>query len=139
MISLNIKGGQYSDGSQKDGILKYEKGKPVAVFDPDKKEYIEFARFQSRVDEKLGTLPAPPPWKNIVGNKAKDEILKPYFAQLKSAKVPGADLARSYAIRSKEIGKHLVESGVAFSEEDVNTVLLTGFFHAYGPINDYLD
>jgi hypothetical protein len=28
---------------------------------------------------------------------------------------------------------------VAFNEKDVNTVLLTGFFHAYGPINNYLD
>jgi hypothetical protein len=27
---------------------------------------------------------------------------------------------------------------VAFNENDVNTVLLTGFFHAYGPINNYL-
>jgi hypothetical protein len=31
-----------------------------------------------------------------------------------------------------------VNDGVANNEKDVNTVLLTGFFHAYGPINDYL-
>jgi 3-hydroxyacyl-CoA dehydrogenase len=139
LISLNVKGGQYSDGSQKDGILKYEKGKPVAVYDPDKKEYTEFTKFQAKIDEKLGALPSPPAWKTVVGHKAKDEILKPYFAQLKSAGGLGAGLARAYAIRSKEIGKHLVKSGVAFTEGDVNTVLLTGFFHAYGPINDYLD
>ena len=51
----------------------------------------------------------------------------------------GAELARKYAKRSKEIGLKLVADHVAFSEKDVNTVLLTGFFHAYGPINNYLD
>ena len=139
LLALNVKGGQFSDGSQKDGILKYEKGKPVAIYDPDKSEYITIAQFHSKIDEKLGTLPSPPAWKTVVGHKAKDEILKPYFNQLKSAGGLGAELARAYAIRSKEIGKHLVESGVAFNDGDVNTVLLTGFFHAYGPINEYLD
>jgi 3-hydroxyacyl-CoA dehydrogenase len=138
MISLNVLGGQYSDGSQKDGILKYEKGKPVAVFDPGKKEYVMFAAFQAGTDEKLGFMPEPPAWKHVVGNKSRDDILKPYFTRIKSAQGLGAELAVAYATRSKEIGKHLVSSGVAFSEEDVNTVLLTGFFHAYGPINDYL-
>ena len=139
LMGMGVKGGQYSDGSQKDGILKYEKGKVVAVFDPDKKEYIAISTFQAKVDEKLGAMPAPPAWKAVVGNKAKDDILKPYFAQLKVASVPGAGLAKAYAKKSKEIGKHLVSSGVAFNDADVNTVLLTGFFHAYGPINDYLD
>jgi hypothetical protein len=49
----------------------------------------------------------------------------------------GAKLALDYGRRSAEIGRHLVNSGVAKTEEDVNTVLLTGFFHAYGPINEY--
>ncbi|MCX6287316.1 MAG: 3-hydroxyacyl-CoA dehydrogenase family protein [Bacteroidetes bacterium] len=139
LMEMGVKGGQYSDGSQKDGILKYEKGKVVAVFDPDKNEYIAISLFQAKVDEKLGAMPAPPAWKTVVGNKAKDDILKPYFGQLKSAASLGAGLARDYAKKSKEIGKHLVSSGVAFNDADVNTVLLTGFFHAYGPINEYLD
>jgi hypothetical protein len=28
---------------------------------------------------------------------------------------------------------------VAKSTDDVNTVLLTGFFHAYGPVNDHFN
>ena len=84
-------------------------------------------------------MPAPPAWKAVVGNKSKDDILKPYFTQLKTASSPGAAIARDYAKKSKEIGKHLVSSGVAYNDADVNTVLLTGFFHAYGPINEYLD
>jgi hypothetical protein len=51
----------------------------------------------------------------------------------------GAELAKAYLKRSDEIGKFLVSSGVANNEEDVNTVMLTGFYHAYGPINNYLN
>jgi len=50
----------------------------------------------------------------------------------------GTALTKAYALKSKEIGIYLVTNKVAFSEKDVNTVLLTGFFHAYGPVNDYL-
>jgi len=139
MLEQGVKGGQYSDGSQKDGILKYEKGRIIAVYDPLKTQYVPLAEIKQSVDEKLGELPAAPAWKAVVGNKAKDDILKPYFAALKSSGSPGAAMALNYAKKSKEIGKHLVSSGVAYNDADVNTVLLTGFFHAYGPINDYLD
>jgi hypothetical protein len=138
-LSLGIKGGQFADGSQKDGFLKYEKGKVTGVFDPDKKEYIKVADIQAKVDEKLGKMPAAPPWKSVISNPGKEEQLKAYFTELKSYNSPGAKLALSYAGRSKEIGQFLVKSGVAFSEKDVNTVLLTGFYHAYGPIQDYLN
>ena len=39
----------------------------------------------------------------------------------------------------KEIGEKLVSDKVAHNSDDVNTVMLTGFFHAYGPINEYFD
>jgi len=138
LLKAGIRGGQYSDGSQKDGILKYEKGKPVAVYNPRKKAYTMIADFQAKVDNKLGILPVAPSWKSVVGNKSKDEILVKYFNELKLTQGVGGDLARAYARKSCEIGKKLVETGVALSENDVNTVLLTGFFHAYGPINNYL-
>jgi 3-hydroxyacyl-CoA dehydrogenase len=138
LLALGVKGGQYSDGSQKDGILKYEKGRPVAVYNPDTKTYIASSEFQPKVDVRLGTMPVPPAWKAVVGNKSKDEILLGYFGQLKTETGLGASLAKDYAARSCEIGLQLVSSGVAMNENDVNTVLLTGFFHAYGPINNYL-
>lgn len=137
-LAAGIKGGQYSDGSQKDGILKYEKGRPVAIFDPDKNSYIPVAEIQATADQKLGSLPDAPSWKSVVGEKNKDAILRPYFSALKAASGLGPKLAAEYALRSCEIGLNLVRDGVAFNEKDVNTVLLTGFFHAYGPINDYL-
>ena len=51
----------------------------------------------------------------------------------------GANLALNYALNSRKIALKLVNDKVAQNEEDVNTVLLTGFFHAYGPINNYLN
>ena len=138
-LSLGIKGGQFADGSQKDGILKYEKGRPVAVFDIDKQAYVAFSDFQQKTDEKLGQLPSAPAWKSVVGNPLKESIFQSYFQELKNHHGLGAALAKTYALKSCAIGKKLVSDGVAFSEKDVNTVLLTGFFHAYGPINNYLD
>jgi 3-hydroxyacyl-CoA dehydrogenase len=138
MLALNIKGGQFSDGSQKDGILKYEKGKVIGVFDPEKKDYRMVAEFHEKVDERLEPMPAVQPWKSIVNNPGKEEILKAYFNEIKHMKSLGTALTKACALKSREIGIYLVTSKVAFNENDVNTVLLTGFFHAYGPINDYL-
>jgi 3-hydroxyacyl-CoA dehydrogenase len=137
-LALGVKGGQYSDGSQKDGILRYEKGRPVAIYDPDSKSYVSITEFQTKVEGKLGTMPVPPAWKTVVGNKSKDEILRGYFTEVKGTTSLGAELTKAYATRSCAIGQKLVGSGVAFNENDVNTVMLTGFFHAYGPINQYL-
>ena len=138
-LAQGIRGGQFPDGSQKDGILKYEKGRPVAVFDIEKGAYIPFAEIQPKVDEKLGQMPSAPAWKSVVGNILKESILQSYFTELKNLDGQGAELAKAYALKSCAIGRKLVSDGVAFSEKDVNTVLLTGFFHAYGPINNYLD
>ena len=140
MMKLGVKGGQKSDGSQKDGFLKYEKNKPVAIFNPATKEYQEIANFQTKCDEKLGVLPVSwRPWKVINFSKdKKDAMLKAYFDELESTKSLGAILAKKYHARSNEIGLKLVADKVANSKEDVNTVMLTGFFHAYGPVNDYM-
>ncbi len=139
MLALGVKGGQYSDGSQKDGFLRYEKGRITAVYDPECQDYVPLAEILESVNARLGTMPEAPAWKSVVGSKAKEALLTGYFGLLKNASGSGAGLAKRYALRSCEIGRHLVSSGVAFNDDDVNTVLLTGFFHAYGPINHYLD
>jgi 3-hydroxyacyl-CoA dehydrogenase len=51
-ISLGVLGGQFADGSQKDGFLKYEKGRPAGIYDPEKKAYVPFAQVQAGCDEK---------------------------------------------------------------------------------------
>ncbi len=139
MIELGVRGGQYSSGAQKDGFLKYEKGRPVAIYDMDKKEYAPIADFAAKCDALLMDLPKSfVTWKAANFNKAKKEILASYFAELNAMETMGAKLAKEYNSRSNEIGKKLVADKVAFNNDDVNTVMLTGFFHAYGPINEYL-
>jgi len=139
LFDAGIKGGQNSDGSQKDGFLKYEKGRPIAVIDPETKQYIGFDSF-SGTDAKIGGIPDPAiVWKSVVRMKNKDEVLQKFYNDLKALDTLGAKLAIAYGKRSNEIGKALVADAVAHNEEDVNTVLLTGFFHAYGPINNYFD
>jgi len=139
LMSLQVKGGQNSDGSQKNGILKYEKNKPVAVYDVNVKDYVAITTFQANCDEKLGKLPdGHLPWKNAVNLKNKHEVFSKYFNNIKSMQTLGSKLALYYAQKSKAIGLKLVSDGVAHNNDDVNTVMLTGFFHAYGPINEYV-
>ncbi len=140
MVEQGILGGQNSNGSQKDGFLKYEKGVPVAIYDIDKQQYVDIDTFRAKCDERLGAMPEnTPAWKSIIRNKKKDEIFAEYFKRLASMDTLGANLAKKYGWRSNEIGNQLVNDKVALCKEDVNTVMLTGFFHAYGPINDYFN
>jgi len=139
LFDKGIKGGQYSDGSQKDGFLKYEKGRPVAVYSIEKGDYTATEGFAAKADAWLGSLPATAmPWKNLVKAADKDAMAALAFADYKKSGDKGALLALAYARRSREIGAKLVSDGVAHSAADVNTVLLTGFFHAYGPVNDFV-
>lgn len=139
LFAKEVKGGQFADGSQKDGILKYEKGRAVGVYSLEKGTYILFQDFSDRVNEWLGIFPSVVlQWKNLVRSLNKNVIVETIFAAFKKSDDRGCTLALDYARRSREIGRQLVEMGVADSVEDVNTVMLTGFFHAYGPVNDYV-
>jgi 3-hydroxyacyl-CoA dehydrogenase len=139
-IGLGVKGGQFADGSQKDGFLKYERGRPAGVYDPDARAYVPLAELAARCDERLGPPPASAkPWKAVIAMTDRAGYLDGYFRELRGMKTLGAEMAVAYGRKAKEIGLGLVKDGVARREEDVNTVMLTGFYHAYGPINAYFD
>jgi 3-hydroxyacyl-CoA dehydrogenase len=141
MYDKKILGGQRSDGSQKDGFLKYDRNRPVGVYDIDKGEYKLFdpQGWSGELDKKLGEYPAGFfAWRNLVADPKKNDKLKTFFQNLKSSNTLGAKLASAYLKNSKEIGEKLVKTGVAKTSEDVNNVLLNGFYHLYGPINDYI-
>ncbi len=139
MVEQGVMGGQYSSGAQKDGFLKYEKGRPVAIWDVENKKYVNITDIAAQVDAKLGEMPTSiKPWKAVNFSKKKAAILESIFTEISQMDTLGAQLAKAYNQRSNEIGNLLVDSHVAKSTEDVNTVMLTGFFHAYGPINNYL-
>ena len=141
MYDKKVLGGQRSDGSQKDGFLKYDRNRPVGIYDIDKGEYKLFdpQGWSGELDKKLGEYPAGfYAWRNLVADPKKADKLKTFFQNLKSSNTLGAKLALAYLKTSKEIGERLVKSGVAKTPEDVNNVLLNGFYHLYGPINDYI-
>ncbi len=139
LISLGVKGGQYADGSQKPGILKYEKGKPTEVFDPERNAYVSIDGFRNECDAYIGKLPeSHKPWKLVIRLPEKDNVLDSYFGELSKMDSKGARLAIDYMQSAKGIGQQLVDSGIAKKAEDVNTVMKTGFYHAYGIINEYV-
>jgi len=138
-MKLDVKGGQNADGSQKDGFLKYEKGRPVAVFNPGTKSYESLNEFRDSVSSKLGEFPSSlVAWKQAMGLSNREEVLQKYFLELDNSESFAAGIAKKYLKKSREIGLQLVNDNVANSEKDVNDVMLTGFYHSYGPINDFI-
>jgi 3-hydroxyacyl-CoA dehydrogenase len=138
LVDKKVLGGQHHDGSQKDGILQYKKGRPVAVYELDKGEYVPFDALAKTADKELGALPdGYRPWKALLMAADKKDALANHFSFLSSSGDEGAKLAIDYLKASKAIGEELVSDGVANGPDDVNGVLTNGFFHLYGPINDY--
>ncbi len=140
MVKEKVLGGQYADGSQKDGFLKYEKNRPAGIYDIKKKEYVLISEdLKARIDKKIGPMPEGfAPWRALLMDSKKDEKLKMHFDKLKTMDTMGAQLAIDFLKKTKEIARSLVSSGVANSEDDVNAVLMNGFFWLYGPINVYI-
>lgn len=140
LAEKKVLGGQNHDGSQKDGILKYERGRAAAIYDLSKGGYVPFDKdgWSGAADKELGALPDGfRPWKALLMDRKKGDALAAHFETVRSTRSEGALLAVEYLKASKAIGEELVADGVANSPEDVNAVLTSGFFHLYGPINEY--
>jgi 3-hydroxyacyl-CoA dehydrogenase len=140
LIARKVLGGQNPDGSQKPGFFIYEKGRIVSVYDLDAGAYVALdpKGWTGEADALLGALPEGfRPWKALSFAPDKDAALRAHFAALEKMTTPGAEIGRAYLKRSREIAKGLVGSGVAARAEDVNGVLTSGFYHLYGPINEF--
>jgi 3-hydroxyacyl-CoA dehydrogenase len=139
LLERGIKGGQNSDGSQKPGFFKYAKGKIIEVYDYYNDEYVSVETVSEKTDKIIGNPPdGYIPWKEIIKIKNREKPLTEYFNNLKQSNSKGAEIAKKYLKGSRDIGLKLVALNVAHSEKDVNNVMLTGFFHSYGPINNFL-
>ena len=140
MVRLGVLGGQYPDGSQKDGFLKYEKNRPVGVYNIRKKEYFMLNdQWKKKTDSSIGPLPEGfAPWRALLMNPKKQDALARHFDNLSKMNTLGAELAISFLKKTKQIGEKLVSDGVANSADDVNAVLTNGFFWLYGPINNFV-
>lgn len=131
LLEAGIRGGQHSDGSQKDGIFQYEKGRPQKVFAQGK--YVDTP------DVPLGDLPSGHvPWAQLNKDRNKSAVLEEYFSNLFRSDTLGARMAQEHLLRSREIARNLVKDGVAKSVDDVNTVLMNGFYHLYGADNAWI-
>ena len=134
MLAAGIRGGQHQDGSQKDGFLGYEKGRPARVYDLESGTYrtIDEALL-GKVDGLLGPLPSSAlTWKALSRDGHAGERLAAYFGKLEALDTLGASLARDYLKNSKVIAETLVQLGVTPTVDDVSAVLKLGFFHLYG-------
>ncbi len=139
-IDLGVTGGQYSDGSQKDGFFQYEKGKIVSVYDMQAKAYKAIADVKTANADYF--LPQPSVklnWKTVIREREREAILSPFFNELKTLTSSASKLAVAYGLKSKAIGQLLVDGGVAADTNAVNKVMETGFYHSYGPVNNYFE
>lgn len=133
LLARGIKGGQFGDGSQKNGIFQYEKGKPVAVYDQNTGEYAPLAPLVEHASAALGPKPASwAAWKQLQKDPLAANKLSAYFKDLRGTTGEGALLAKRYLENSIAICDNLVGDGVAASLSDVKGVLTNGFFHLYG-------
>jgi 3-hydroxyacyl-CoA dehydrogenase len=124
LFVAGIRGGQNADGSQKPGIFTYAEGKPTGVFSVEQHDYLPYAQ------QFLGVAPTEGmTWKSLIKDKDRREKLAAYFKKLSTEDSIGAKLALELQAQSRAIAAKLVETGVAHSLADVDTVLQQGFYH----------
>lgn len=132
MASRSILGGQYPDGTQKNGFFEYSQSKITAVYSIENHHYHSLDKPRSS-DNLLGPSPDPSlSWKKLQNDRDLAEKLSRFFKRMSEMDSLGATLARNYMSESQRIARYLVTSGVANKIEDVDTVLKNGFYHLYG-------
>lgn len=135
MIKRKIWGGQFPDGSQKNGIFMYTKHILMGIYSIPGEKYTPFtdAYWIISADKALGELPQGHiSWKAIQKDPNKEKTLKTYFEHLCTQDTLGCKLAQSFLQNSRDIAAKLINEGIANSQSDVDTVLTNGFFHVYG-------
>lgn len=128
--NANILGGQYPDGSQKDGIFRYAHGEPIAVYDNSIQAYQPIKSFID-ADPEFS-------WKKLQKHPDRQGVLKEHFESIYQRTDTKGILAQQFLENSRLIANELVKDGVADKVEDVNTVLINGFFHIYGAENNFI-
>ncbi len=140
MMDKKVSGGQNPDGSQKDGFLKYEKSRPIGVYNTDENKYFMFEEdWKKNIDGKLYPNNEKfAPWRALLMDAKKDEKLESHFKNLKTMNTWGSELGLNYLKATKQIAENLLIDGVANSADEINATLMNGFYWLYGPINNYV-
>lgn len=131
MLKAEIKGGQFGNGSQKDGFFKYEKGKLAAVFDWENKTYQAI----DQVKKELASANIPQlseNWKSLSRSR-NFEFITNTFKEFSNSGQLAQTSAIKYLRNSRQIARDLVKNKVAEKIDHVNDVMVNGFYHLYGP------
>lgn len=124
LLHCKKRGGIEENGQQQPGFFTYEKGKIKEVYSLEAHQYVSLPPVKAPLEEI-------PSWSALKKEKERGKVLKCYWSALSSLSDPVAEEAKSYAARSQEIARELVQSGVAERIEDVHTVLELGFSHLF--------
>ncbi len=129
-MSLGIKGGQFGDGSQKDGFFKYDKNQISGVLNLKAKTYTPVNEIMAiELPENLTSLS----WKTVSRNKNSLDLLIDHFSKLASDESNCGKYAQSLLKNYIQIGDQLVKDNVTEDLNNVDAVLQNGFYHLYGP------
>lgn len=135
MLEKGILGGQNSEGMQKEGFFAYEKHILKGIYSLPKGKYTPFtdATWIITSNRALGEMPPGHlSWKSVQKESHSEQILKSYLENLDRQETLGAQIARDFLHNSCQIAAKLVNDGIASSFNDVDTVLMNGFYHLYG-------
>ena len=138
LMDLGIKGGQFSDGRQRDGIFKYENGRPAGVYDTAHGDYLSLDELEANVGQALEKTGNFPRWKALKRDRNAPAVLAEHFRSLFEKQTAGAVMAREYLEFYRELGNKLLGQQVVASEDDLNKVITLGFQHLYGPFNEFV-
>lgn len=137
MLDAEIKGGQFGDGTQKDGFFKYERGRPIEVFDLLNKKYQSIESCEKELSGfELPDLKVD--WKSLSRDPEKNNKISLAFSSLIADETNSAKMAVKYLQNSRKIARNLVQNGVADKIDFVNQVMTNGFYHLYGPDSEVL-
>lgn len=136
LLKAGHSGGQFSDGSQKDGFFQYANQKITAIFDPEANGYcsLETAEWKQACDTWVGSPPGKLSWKALSNSADSHEQIQSYFIQLQDESSEGAKMACVFLQNLQDIVRQLVNDGIAANSDDVATVLKKGFYHLYDPV-----
>ncbi len=137
LLEKGVRGGQHHDGSQKEGLFRYEKGRPVELYDLDANKYVALEPVSVKADQYLSLETKVYSWGQLSRSKYREQHLKETFEHLALEDSRGAQLLKTYMTAMRNIGLQLKEDGVTASTDYVNAVMMNGFYHLYGPVNDY--
>lgn len=137
LLDKKIPGGQFANGSQKDGLFQYVNNKAFGVYSPELGSYVSIAEIEAKMKSQPGEYVDYPAWKAIVRDKDVDSILKRHFEELFAINNLKSNITMAYLKFYREAGNKLLELKVVDQQEQINQVMKLGFHQLYGPFNSY--